>query len=110
MATRTRQEREKVARAWRKSGLSAREFCKGRELSVTSLYRWSQQVGSVRASSEASELRLIEAVPEMASSTGALGGWACEVSGPRGTVRVRDTLDGVALQRVIEAVLGGGER
>ncbi len=96
-------------RAWRESGLSAQEFSKKRGLSVP-LYRWSQQVASIRTSSEAPELRLIEAVPETASATGAFGGWACEVIGRRGTVRVRDALDGAALQRMIDAVLGGGER
>lgn len=99
-----------MVRAWRESGLSAQEFSKKRGPSVTSLYRWSQQVASIRTSSEAPELRLIEAVPETASATGAFGAWACEVIGPRGTVRVRDALDGAALQRVIDAVLGGGER
>lgn len=99
-----------MIRAWRESGLGAREFCEGRGVSANSLYRWSREVTPTRASDEAPELRLVEVVPETGDSTAAPGGWAYEVSGPRGTVRVRDALEGGLLLRAIDAVLGRGER
>lgn len=81
-------------------------------MSAGSLYRWSRAVDAKDASSppaEEDELRLLEAVMEPVAAT-APEVWSLELTGPRGTLRVRGPMMEFALLVVLGAVLEGRGR
>ena len=81
-------------------------------MSAGSLYRWSRAVDAKGASPRPAgeeELRLVEALMEPAAAT-APEVWNWELTGPRGTLRVRGPLTESALHAVLGAVLEGRGR
>ncbi len=94
---------------WRRSGLGAHAFCRGRGISAASLYRWSREVGPTTLAVGEEALRLVEAVVEPAATT-TPEVWSWELTGPRGTLRVHGPITESALRVVLGAVLEGRER
>lgn len=96
-------ERERWVREWRRSKLSAREFCEAHGLPQATLYMWAR---ALRGQGERSELmplpRLVEAVPvDGVRRNGA--DWSWELEGPWGVLRGRD-LNTSAVAELVVAI------
>ncbi len=74
---RTREQWTEILRRFEASGLSAREFCQGEGLAVSSLQRWRSRID------RAPEAEFIELVPP-STPVARAPGWALELSLPNG--------------------------
>jgi transposase len=86
--------------AWRSSGQTAPEFCKGKEFSPGGLRYWSSRLGQGETTREVRMARVVRAVPEPAPIQSPI---VVEIGGAR--IAVRRGFDKEALRAVL-AVLG----
>jgi transposase len=59
---------ERIAE-WRASGLTAREFCSGRDFAVTALYWWSSKLGRASRTKRSQPVRLARVVRQMSTAS-----------------------------------------
>lgn len=63
---------ERIAE-WRASGLTAREFCSGRDFAVTALYWWSSKLGRAPRAKRSQPVRLARVVRRTSTASDADG-------------------------------------
>ena len=96
-------ERERWVREWRRSKLSARDFCAEHGLSPANLYMWARAVRDGGGRSELVPLpRLVEALPVDGVRRND-GDWHWELERPGVVLRGRD-LDAATLAALVAAV------
>ena len=113
-ATRTERRWRRIVEDWRQSGLSAREFAKGRGVSAGMIYAWSSRLGKQDAALPTAASRttapkfLPVAIIEDTPAASAERPSVLEVVLPRGEViRVSPGADLAQLGRVVAALRGG---
>lgn len=73
---RTSEEWHEILTQWKRSGLSAKEFCRKEELQLSSFQRWQQKLDG---SSEQHDFVTVATAPPPTSS------WVLEITLPNGT-------------------------
>jgi hypothetical protein len=90
---------ERVAE-WRSSGLTATEFCTGRDYSAKTLWYWSSKLGRAsRDDTGAPAVRLVRVARQQSAPTAAVSSIGVEVAGARLTLH--GPVDEVALRTVV---------
>ena len=89
---------------WRTSGLSARQYCEGRQYSATTLYWWSSRLKNARGASEPQKTVRLARVVRKRSARRAPKAALIVVQIGRARVEVAADTDRNALSVVLEAL------
>lgn len=85
---------------WRSSGLTAAEFCAGRDYSVKTLWYWSSKLGRAsRGATSTPNVRLVRVARQRVAPTPSASSIILEVSGAKLTLHGH--VDDVALRTIV---------